>query len=85
MMGSKSLINTTYIKNMSIPYNKVAFIKQEAVGKKVHDNSGVFIPSCITPFKNVFLAIVNTDSRMTSDNYMALRWPSFKKVNQDFL
>ena len=29
--------------------------------KKVQYNSGVFVPSCITPFKNVILAIDNTD------------------------
>ena len=49
---------------MSTLYNKVACIKQglvESMRKKVQDNSGMFIPSCITPFKNVFFAVDNTD------------------------
>ena len=34
---------------------------QKAVRKKVQDKSGVFIPSCITLFKNIFFAIDSTD------------------------
>ena len=62
--GSISLTNTLYDINMLISYNKVAYIKQdvaEAVRKKVQDNSGVFIPSCITLLNNVVFVIDNTD------------------------
>lgn len=62
--GSISLTNTLYDINMLISYNKVACIKQdvaEAVRKKVQDNSGVFIPSCITLLNNVVFVIDNTD------------------------
>lgn len=50
--------------NMSISRNQLARIEQDvadAVRKKIQDNGGLFIPSCITPFKNVFFAIDNMD------------------------
>ena len=50
--------------NMSISRNQLARIEQDvadAVRKKIQDNGGLFIPSCITPIKNVFFATDNTD------------------------
>ena len=46
---------------------------QKAVRKKVQDKSGVFTPSCITLFKNIFFAIDSTDWQVdTQDDQLQL-------------
>lgn len=47
---------------------------QKAVRKKVQDKSGVFTPSCITLFKNIFFAIDSTGWQIDpQDDQLQLR------------
>ena len=89
---SKILINALYDMNMSISYNMLACIKQvvaEAVRKKVQDNSGVilFLPA-LHPSRmfssELITQIYKLIHRVASNNYMAPRLPSFKKVKSKF-